>query len=145
MNTASPEAKFIDQICAAPEQSEPRLVYADWLEERGKSDRARLIRMQVRISDVDARDDENYSLLEQIKQLETRVATRIMEEVQGVVEGAASESNLDNRSQIPAPVQNRPYFPDNERRNSRIEAYGMIRSSVSERSRRNSAEASTIR
>src|SRR5262245_51138826 len=37
---------FLDAIVAAPEDDAPRLVYADWLEENGDSDRAEFIRLQ---------------------------------------------------------------------------------------------------
>ena len=37
---------FLDAIIAAPEDDAPRLVYADWLDEHGDSDRAEFIRVQ---------------------------------------------------------------------------------------------------
>lgn len=52
----SEEGAFLRAVHAAPEDSAPRLVYADWLEERGDS-RAVLIRLEERIrgiSPVDA-------------------------------------------------------------------------------------------
>src|SRR5436190_8949015 len=61
---------FIGAILAAPSDDVPRLVYADWLDERGESDRADLIRVQCelarlrydddRVSDLQARE---YRLL----------------------------------------------------------------------------------
>ena len=38
---------FLDQIRAHPEDDAPRLVYADWLDERGDSPRAEFIRVQI--------------------------------------------------------------------------------------------------
>src|SRR5262245_48701346 len=37
---------FLDAIIAAPEDDAPRLVYADWLDDHGDSDRAEFIRVQ---------------------------------------------------------------------------------------------------
>jgi uncharacterized protein (TIGR02996 family) len=44
------EGAFLRAVHAAPEDSAPRLVYADWLEERGDS-RASLIRLEEQIRD----------------------------------------------------------------------------------------------
>ena len=41
------EAAFIQAILDAPDQPANRLVYADWLEERGEGERAELIRCQL--------------------------------------------------------------------------------------------------
>src|SRR5262245_30109619 len=38
---------FLRAICDQPADDAPRLVYADWLEERGDPERARFIRLQV--------------------------------------------------------------------------------------------------
>jgi uncharacterized protein (TIGR02996 family) len=46
---------FLEAICAAPEDDTPRLVYADWLEEHGEGERAEFIRLQCRISALEAR------------------------------------------------------------------------------------------
>jgi uncharacterized protein (TIGR02996 family) len=50
----SDEAAFLSAIEAAPADALPRLVYADWLEERGDS-RAEFIRLQQQLADVLAR------------------------------------------------------------------------------------------
>lgn len=34
------ERKLLDAILASPEDDAPRLIYADWLDEQGESDRA---------------------------------------------------------------------------------------------------------
>lgn len=39
--------KFIRAICERPEDDLPRLVFADWLEENGESERAKVIRDQI--------------------------------------------------------------------------------------------------
>lgn len=47
MTATGEEAGFIRSICERPEDDTPRLVYADWLQERGEDDRAEFIRAQV--------------------------------------------------------------------------------------------------
>jgi uncharacterized protein (TIGR02996 family) len=44
---------FLRAICDAPDDDAPRLIYADWLDENGDSERAEFIRLQVRIADSD--------------------------------------------------------------------------------------------
>jgi uncharacterized protein (TIGR02996 family) len=46
---------FLAQILANPDEDDPRLVYADWLEEHGDTDRAAFIRAQVRLAHFDWR------------------------------------------------------------------------------------------
>jgi uncharacterized protein (TIGR02996 family) len=41
---------LLDAVLAAPDDDGPRLVYADWLEERGDADRAEFIRVQLRLA-----------------------------------------------------------------------------------------------
>src|SRR5436190_7936139 len=47
---------FWQSILADPESDTPRLVYADWLEEQGESERAEFIRVQVELAKL-AEDD----------------------------------------------------------------------------------------
>jgi uncharacterized protein (TIGR02996 family) len=47
---------FIRAINARPDDDGPRLVYADWLEERGECDRAELIRLQIEMAQLNERD-----------------------------------------------------------------------------------------
>lgn len=44
------EQPFLDAIIAEPADDRPRLVFADWLEEQGQSDRAEFIRVQCEIA-----------------------------------------------------------------------------------------------
>lgn len=46
---------FIACICASPADDGPRLVYADFLEEQGRADRAELIRVQIALSHIEPR------------------------------------------------------------------------------------------
>jgi uncharacterized protein (TIGR02996 family) len=41
---------FLEAICETPDDDTPRLVYADWLEENGDSDRAEFIRVQCELA-----------------------------------------------------------------------------------------------
>jgi uncharacterized protein (TIGR02996 family) len=47
------EANFLLTIRKQPNDNAPRLIYADWLEERGKEDRAVFIRLQCVLEDMD--------------------------------------------------------------------------------------------
>jgi uncharacterized protein (TIGR02996 family) len=44
------EAAFIQAIRAAPDDDAPRLIFADWLEEHGQTDRAEFIRIQCQLA-----------------------------------------------------------------------------------------------
>jgi len=46
----SADEGFLDAILASPEDNAPRLVYADWLEENGRPERAALIRVQIELA-----------------------------------------------------------------------------------------------
>ena len=62
------EAALLRTICATPADDLPRLVYADWLEENGRSERAEFIRLQVGLSEQLPRS-RHYDRLERIKEL----------------------------------------------------------------------------
>lgn len=42
---------FLDAIIADPADDTPRLMYADWLEERGNAERAEFIRVQIQLAE----------------------------------------------------------------------------------------------
>lgn len=44
------ERAFLDDIIAHPADDTPRLVYADWLDDEGRSERAEFIRVQVEVA-----------------------------------------------------------------------------------------------
>src|SRR5262245_56576550 len=48
---------FLSAILDDPESDAPRLVYADWLDERGESDRAEFVRVQCALAKIDEADD----------------------------------------------------------------------------------------
>jgi uncharacterized protein (TIGR02996 family) len=55
LHTATDRA-FLAAILDAPDDDAPRLIYADWLDEQGESDRAEFIRLQIREAHM-AEDD----------------------------------------------------------------------------------------
>ena len=56
--TANAERPFLDAVLADPADDGVRLVYADWLEDHGQSERAEFVRLQIelaRLPQYDAR------------------------------------------------------------------------------------------
>ena len=68
LHTATDRA-FLASILEAPEDDAPRLIYADWLDEQGESDRAEFIRLQVREARMAADDPELPALRSRTRQL----------------------------------------------------------------------------
>ncbi len=64
------ERGLLEAIRAEPEEDDARLVYADWLEERGQDERAELVRVQLAIE----RDGPSEPLLARERDLLTRRA-----------------------------------------------------------------------
>src|SRR4051812_21677721 len=48
----SEERALLRQVAREPDDDAPRLVYADWLEDHGRAERAELIRAQVRLAAI---------------------------------------------------------------------------------------------
>jgi uncharacterized protein (TIGR02996 family) len=65
----STEASLLAEIRALPDDDVPRLVYADWLEDQGDSDRAEFIRLQVRLARAPEHSPERFELEEQSEDL----------------------------------------------------------------------------
>jgi uncharacterized protein (TIGR02996 family) len=63
------EGAFLQTIREAPADDAPRLIYADWLEEHGRSDRAEFIRVQCRLADLPATNPESSLLLPRAEEL----------------------------------------------------------------------------
>ena len=53
---------FLARIIAEPDKDSPRLVYADWLDDRGESDRAEFIRVQCRLAKIDDNNRDIHPL-----------------------------------------------------------------------------------
>jgi uncharacterized protein (TIGR02996 family) len=84
------EDAFLADIVEHPSEDAPRLVYADWLDERGRpgdADRAEFIRLQcelVRLPDIDPR---KVPLSERGRQLLAAHESAWVGELRGLVEG----------------------------------------------------------
>jgi NLR family CARD domain-containing protein 3 len=57
------ESDFLAAICAAPDDDDLRLVYADWLEDRGESLQAEYVRTAVEFSKIKNEDDTRRQAL----------------------------------------------------------------------------------
>src|SRR5579862_3434909 len=62
------ENDFISAIRANPDDDSTRLIYADWLEERGDL-RGRFIRLQIELAQLPSQDSRRAELKDQIKDL----------------------------------------------------------------------------
>jgi uncharacterized protein (TIGR02996 family) len=62
------DAGFLEAICENPDDDVPRLVYADWLEERGDP-RGEFIRLQCALASMPDDDERRWSLLVRERQL----------------------------------------------------------------------------
>lgn len=63
------EDAFLLAIVSNPDDDAPRLIYADWLEEQGETDRAALIRSQIDRESLPGGDPRGDTLLLQIHKL----------------------------------------------------------------------------
>jgi uncharacterized protein (TIGR02996 family) len=62
---------FLKAILADPNDDAPRLIYADWLDEQGRHERAEFIRVQVALSGLDADDSRRDELEARERELES--------------------------------------------------------------------------
>src|SRR5689334_11806572 len=60
---------FLQAICDNPDDDAPRLVYADWLEERGDAARAEFIRVQCRMAHLPPDDPHQRGLRDRVQEL----------------------------------------------------------------------------
>jgi uncharacterized protein (TIGR02996 family) len=63
------EAAFLRAIQANPEDDAPRLIYADWLDEQGESDRAEFIRLQIALEPLRRSRTDPADELERVRRL----------------------------------------------------------------------------
>src|SRR5437868_6707171 len=78
------EEAFVQAIIADPDDDAPRLIYADWLDEQGESERAEFIRVQVALARMDEDDERRPELEARKSELTGRL-------------GAAREADADGR------------------------------------------------
>src|SRR6187549_970508 len=69
MFDASTDAAFLRSIIDDPDDDAPRLIYADWLDEQGDSERAEFIRLQIRLFRMSANDPDFKSMHERSYEL----------------------------------------------------------------------------
>jgi uncharacterized protein (TIGR02996 family) len=70
MFPADTDAAFRRAILESPDDDAPRLVFADWLDERGEADRAEFIRLQIRYAGLAPGDPERRALKSVVEQIE---------------------------------------------------------------------------
>src|SRR3712207_2179231 len=59
---------LLDLVCADPDDDGPRLVYADWLDERG-APRGEFVRVQLALARLPATDPRRAELIQREKEL----------------------------------------------------------------------------
>lgn len=97
------EAAFLEGVCAEPENDAPRLIFADWLDERNDP-RGEFIRVQVAIAQLSTNDPQRDLLLDREAQLLARfhVAwTEPLKKIAGWAEfrrGFVETVNIDART-----------------------------------------------
>jgi uncharacterized protein (TIGR02996 family) len=69
------EPALLAAVAAAPDDDTPRLVYADWLDDHGRPERAEFIRVQCRLAAASPADDDYPLLLDQQAELVARLKT----------------------------------------------------------------------
>ena len=70
------EQALLRAVRAAPEDDTPRLVYADWLEERDDADRAEFIRVQCELTNLTPAEPEWVDLADREGELAARLDSR---------------------------------------------------------------------
>jgi uncharacterized protein (TIGR02996 family) len=65
-------AELLQAVCDEPDSDEPRLVYADWLEEQGETERAEHIRLQIQMSQPRLKPGKWLKLAERRDALEAK-------------------------------------------------------------------------
>jgi uncharacterized protein (TIGR02996 family) len=81
---STPEAAFLEAILDEPDEDGPRLVFADWLEENGQTDRAAWIRASCELARVGSDDPRWQSLVLQVPELFSRCKPDWWAEPEGV-------------------------------------------------------------
>src|SRR5262245_7236808 len=63
------EQGFLESITTNPEDDTPRLVYADWLDDQGQSERAEFIRLQIQLARMSEDDPQRPNLVDREQEL----------------------------------------------------------------------------
>src|SRR5262245_21506431 len=62
VKSAMDDSDFMRSIIESPDDDAPRLVYADWLEEHGQTDRSAFIRVQCELARLPEADERRASM-----------------------------------------------------------------------------------
>lgn len=71
------ERVFLEEIRQNRQCDEPRLIYADWLEEEGRNERAELIRLECEIVRLPKQSNEFYDLQKRISRLSSHLNSEL--------------------------------------------------------------------
>ncbi|HEY1065456.1 MAG TPA: TIGR02996 domain-containing protein, partial [Pirellulales bacterium] len=113
----SQQAALLRAVIAAPDDDAPRLIYADWLDEQGDSERAEFIRLQCALETSAADSAEDAAKIERESELLDRFACLWANDLQPEVRGwtfrrgfvERIETNLQtSRDAIAAVLQKAP-------------------------------------
>ena len=74
--SGSVEEGLLHAIMAEPDEDAPRLIYADWLEEQGDSDRAEFIRLQCQWANPAGETQHLFQVMVRVKRLEAKHGRR---------------------------------------------------------------------
>lgn len=96
--------QFIQHIIEHPDDDAPRLVYADWLEDRGDSDRAEFIRVECEFARLDHDSPRRIDLKARRLQLWQQYRIEWLGPLDGLVENSFSERGLINGISIALPT-----------------------------------------
>lgn len=97
------EAAFLDRVCADPDDDAPRLIFADWLDERGDP-RGEFIRVQVALARMPAADPRRGPLTNREAALLARFHVPWSDPLKGIAgwtefrRGFVETVNIDGRS-----------------------------------------------
>lgn len=94
-----PREPFLAAICATPEDDGPRLIYSDWLEERGDAERAEFIRVQCKLARLDPRPMRTM-----IARIDRGEVQQNSDEAKGSILAQAAYDDLEKRERELLPI-----------------------------------------
>ena len=98
---ATDEAAFLQSIADRPDDDAPRLVFADWLDERGESGRAEFIRVQCELASSKLDKKRRHELRLRERDLLNEHRQNWIEAIELPVEDVVFERGLIARARVP--------------------------------------------